>query len=1040
MKLLKHILLAAATLAPLTSAMAEDIDLFTNTPPGLGNQPNVLFIVDNTANWNQAFKDEMAALTATFQNLPLNPDGTARYRVGVLFAAETSSSDSNSDGGYVRAAIRPMDEGNKKLYATMIDSLDRLTDKGNGGASSLVMTEAYRYFTGGVPVGGTGKAKADWKGNTGSDWSPSVTDPESVAAMKAVYGLGDNALNEKAGRLYNSPVISSCARNYIIYISNGPSQDSNSVLADANRYLKEAGGVTTQIPLSPNGSQTNVSDEWARFMKQSDLDVTTYTIDVDPGKTGQGPGWTEVLQSMATVSEGTYTAVVSGDGGISISNAINKALSEIQAVNTVFASVSLPVSVNTQGTFLNQVYIGMFRPDANAFPRWSGNLKQYRLDLAAGTLRLEDADGNPGVNSLTGFISECARSFWTPGSADNYWLFKPMGECLPPTGSAADLYKNSNFPDGSVVEKGGQGFLLRSAVSRNLKTCSSPFSTCATLKSFNKANGDLTAAVLGVDATSRDSLIDWAYGLDMDDEDNDSNRSNEWRPSIHGDVVHSRPVAINLGSDASPKVVVFYGSNDGSFRAINGNRSAAIGATPAGGEFWSFMPPEFLPKLDRLRTNKQQISYPNITASDALPKDYGIDGTVSAYQGDGNAWIYASMRRGGRSLYAFNVNPKDPTDITIKWKVGCPINFSRDGSTNDAGCTTGFDGIGQTWSLPKIFRSVGYGGGTKPMLIMGGGYDICEDRDPSTCSSTKGNRVYVLDADTGALLKTFTTERAVPADVAIAQDLITELAQFGYVADTGGNLYRITMLEKSPEDWEMIKIADLGCDTTANCSAHRKFLFAPDITAVGGGFNLLIGTGDREKPLRYGGTTVTNSVANYFFNVRDVPSNPDILAKEAANCGSEVLCLNSLLPIVGSADPAAADLAKKQGWYLGLNTSEKVVTAAITIFGTVTFSTHEPSIPDVKACSNDLGTSRVYNVGFSDASPPDDSDNRFEVLPEVGLPPSPVAGLVTLDDGKTVAFCIGCSKLSPLEAREPEVPSKALPQIPKSRVYWYTEQ
>ena len=40
--------------------------------------------------------------------------------------------------------------------------------------------------------------------------------------------------------------------------------------------------------------------------------------------------------------------------------------SEIQAVNSVFASVSLPVSVNTEGTFLNQVYIGMFRPDEKA--------------------------------------------------------------------------------------------------------------------------------------------------------------------------------------------------------------------------------------------------------------------------------------------------------------------------------------------------------------------------------------------------------------------------------------------------------------------------------------------------------------------------------------------------------------------------------------------------------------------------------------------------------------------------------------------------
>ena len=36
------------------------------------------------------------------------------------------------------------------------------------------------------------------------------------------------------------------------------------------------------------------------------------------------------------------------------------------------------------------------------------------------------------------------------------------------------------------------------------------------------------------------------------------------------------------------------------------------------------------------------------------------------------------------------------------------------------------------------------------MLILGGGYDACEDSDPHTCtSSTKGNSIFVLDADTG---------------------------------------------------------------------------------------------------------------------------------------------------------------------------------------------------------------------------------------------------------------------------------------------------
>ena len=51
----------------------------------------------------------------------------------------------------------------------------------------------------------------------------------------------------------------------------------------------------------------------------------------------------------------------------------------IEAANSVFASASLPVSVNAQGTYQNQVFVGMFRPDGSRRPRWIGNLKQYQI-------------------------------------------------------------------------------------------------------------------------------------------------------------------------------------------------------------------------------------------------------------------------------------------------------------------------------------------------------------------------------------------------------------------------------------------------------------------------------------------------------------------------------------------------------------------------------------------------------------------------------------------------------------------------------------
>ena len=526
------------------SAIAEDVDLFVGATPSTTNVPNVLIILDNTANWNTAFTNEMAALSSVVAGLPAD-----KFRVGLMTFTETGGGNSGNGGGYVRAAIRLMNSANKTKYQNLVNGLDKIADQSNGGKFGASMEEAYLYFSGGVPYAGNNKDKTDYAGNT-----------SGTASSNAVYALTDNALPSKAGSPYVNPVISGCAKNYIIYISNGAAQDNNAVTTQAISALAAAGGSTTTIPISPSGSQTNVGDEWARFMKKSNLGITSYTIDIDKVTTGQGPGWTALLKSVAAVSSGKYFDVTSS--GTQIADSLSAIFSEVQAVNSVFASVSLPVSVNTQGTFLNQVYIGMFRPDPNSFPRWSGNLKQYKLGYVNNVLQLLDADNSGAISSGgTGFIAECSRSFWTPTILDSYWAFRPQGNCLT---ANSDV---SNSPDGNIVEKGAQAYQLRSTTTRSVKTCSP--ASCAALTNFN--NTTVTQSMLGAASTTeRDALINWQIGQDVDDENINGVTTAETRASVHGDVVHSRPVAINHGTDASPQVVVYYGGNDGILRAVNG--------------------------------------------------------------------------------------------------------------------------------------------------------------------------------------------------------------------------------------------------------------------------------------------------------------------------------------------------------------------------------------------------------------------------------------------------------------------------------------
>lgn len=1054
---LSKILLGGLLAALATAANAEDIDLFVSPAVASADAPNVILLIDNTGNWNTAFTNEVAALVDTFDSLPLD-----KFNVGIMMFGQPQL-------GYVHAAVRPMNATNRPLYSALVNSLDVSGDRASARTLSRTISEAYRYLK--------GDSSVDTVKVTANDYRDYPGNTDGSAETDAVHALADNALASATATSYTSPInpLSCDGRTYIIYIGNNvPSgnvtTDNNARNNAAGSELAAAGGDTTQIALTYSAHQDNYADEWARFMK-ADMGVTFYTVDVDPtplpGGHSNGMGNSALIKSMADVSGGKYFRVDSSVGGGSeISEALKSIFSEIQSVNSVFASVSLPVSVNTQGTYLNQVYVGMFRPDELSLPRWAGNLKQYRLAQVGTDLKLVDSyeptsssDAyKSAINTSTGFINECATAYWTPSTLDSYWSFKGFDQHCLSVASSAD----SNTPDGNMVEKGAQGYILRSDTSRRVLTCHTDFATCAStsaLTNFQTSNATITAASLNATTVAeREALINWARGLDEDDENGNgvgSTSPGEMRPSAHGDIVHSRPVAINYGTPAAPEVVVFYGGNDGALRAINGNRAAANGGVSAGEEYWAFIPPEFYGNIKRIRVNDGSvdgpyISYPGIAKLNSAPKPYGMDGSVTAFYEDANgdgdlkdpadkAYLYATMRRGGRAIYAFDVS--NPSSPTLKWKKGCPNNFTSAGVVSDVGCSTWFSGIGQTWSAPTNFYAAGYGSGASPVLIMGGGYDTCEDVDTgltnNSCgASPKGSVIYVMDADTGSLLNRFSTERSVVGDIIVAKDA-SDLGIYAYASDTGGNVYRITMGSAAPAAWTITKIATLGCNSGTSCNPNRKFIYAPDVVynAATGIYYLTLGSGDREKPLEtYKATT---KVDNYFFMLQDKPSDATWLTSESTNCsGASNLCLSSLLGITTAADPSATDLATKKGWYLGLDSKEQVVTSSITVFNTVTFSTHEPATSG-GACAS-LGDTKVYNINYENAASANGTSYRYEDLAGDGLPPSPVAGMVTLDDGSTVPFIIGANAGSPLEASLPPPPTEA--SRPTSRVFWNIEE
>jgi type IV pilus assembly protein PilY1 len=597
----------------------------------------------------------------------------------------------------------------------------------------------------------------------------------------------------------------------------------------------------------------------------------------------------------------------------------------------------------------------------------------------------------------------------------------------------------------------------------------------------------MTASALGV---SRDTLINWVRGEDSRGDEASPGSGITIRPSAHGDVLHSRPAVVDYGGTTG--VVVFYGSNDGVFRAINGNQGdltdatvGVIGSVPPGGELWGFIPTEFYSNLKRMYLNSPVVKLSS-TSSAILPapqaKNYFFDGGTGVFQDitNGKVYLFLSARRGGRLIYALDVS--DPTNPKFLWKR----------SNTDSG----YSELGQTWSQPKVALVKGYvdgGGNAKPVLIFGAGYDTGEDAEPPT-AATMGRGIFIVDALTGdvvwqagpggtandcvgtpCLLADMTY--AIPSDVTLLDREIADLSGFVdrlYVPDLGGNVWRVDLepaTGNTPDKWQVSKFASVGGTGTTK----RKLFFPPDVVTTKNFDAVLFSTGDREHPTL---DHQSVNIINRFYMLKDTTVSSDACPVDPVTtlrtCQATIVDNTSStaddppaglfnasfgLPSSASSEPTTPGPAYDQsgnGFYITLRnavatknadgtttygpsieTGEKAVNAPTTVGGFTFFGTNTPIPPDPSVCQPNLGTARGYRINFITG------EAQFVVFAGGGLPPSPVAGVVNVD-GVDVPFLIGGGNpdgsgspddTSSVGGQEPPIPITPV----RSRVFWYRD-
>jgi type IV pilus assembly protein PilY1 len=1062
------------------------------------------------------FAAEMCALYTVVDKL----DGAkVAVRMGLMLFTETGD-----NGAYVRFALRDMNDTNKTAFKKILTNMNRSAGGSGDGSGSNTpwarsMYEAFKYFGGytdppnatknvaGTPVsniafgntafaGGnannTGAKKRDYRNNS------TLGSAAWAGATDAAINGGLNAFDKLASDTYISPITleNQCAKNFIVFIANGnPGTGADDTTSPAK--MSPTGGVMdtihvrrrTGIPTAATEVHAQKFDEMAEFLFETDVSdlkgqqrVRTFTVAVyvpqkfttDPS-TGvitdlavstSDQAMITLMKSAADVGGGAYFPARNPQ---ELVDAINNILNDVQAVNSVFVSASLPVSVNNQGTFLNQIYMGMFRPDGTGQPRWMGNLKEYKfkLDSLSGKISLADSLNNDAVNLDSGFIKPSAVSFWTRAGNDpsktgwpnkDFWVNNPTG--TPASGS--------DTPDGDVVEKGGAAEMLRldhakDQSKRRVFTClptgCSSNGVAPNDFSSSTITGGSFETAFGATTSELALLVKWIRGQDnftCDPDDTVNCGTTKWsspekgpglpatvRPSIHGDVLHSRPVVINYfpgepncGTEKKCGPWIFYGANDGTLRATKGGQKVAIADTD-GHESWAFIAPEFYSRFKRLRDGKPELR----TASNipgTLPKDYFFDGPIGVWEepyeisADGKSttpatpkkWIFASARRGGAVIYAFDVT--DPTTPLFMWKK----------------TAADLPNLGQAWSTPWAFQLEGM---SDPVLLFGAGYDTGEDSVPPVANGDTGRGLYALNARTGDPLDggivkkgfiqtdgSHTIKDPVPADISLLvgtnPDGVVQVYR-GYVGDTGGNIWRLDIPSSKLDSWHLYKFAALG--------PNKKFFYAPDVVHAGVWDVVLAGTGDREKPL-------VKDSQDSFFAINDVNAAAGVPATTPA-----ALVTGDLVKLSGTGGISSAgtctggtcvcdptDLAKLcKGWYRDLALGEKVVNSPLTVAGTTYFSTNRPKPPEAGSCNVDLGDARAYGLTFYGGTPNKTQPDGTIGTPLTGggLPPSPVGGVVQFEDGKQVAFIIGGGdKGSSVEGGRVTIPVAST----RRKLYW----
>lgn len=837
----------------------------------------------------------------------------------------------------------------------LLNQLEGMTVRGSTPIADS-MLEGYRYFNGenvkdGLNRGPTNSSNANI--NRLSHSESIVGSPTASRSSKCQAETPDSIFCDtesySAPKVYKSPITEQCQQNVMVLFSDGSPTGSYD---DDTINAFDGGDCSNGKECAYELARVMVQEPGVGNKSTDASQITTFTVGYDSS------GFDSTyLENLATAGGGDF---YSGGNASELASAFTTIFKKINESNNSFVSPGVAVNQFNRLSHKNDLYYSLFRPLNNV--KWPGNLKKYKL---VGS-QVTDVHGAAAVNPANGFFNESAQSYWSPEV------------------------------DGKIVAKGGAAANLPSSAHRKVVV---NFSDSGSTTDVTTETNSLlvTPSLLDVDENNTDlvsALRSWVAGIDVSDIDGDGNLA-ETRYEM-GDTLHSEPAIVSYNESdinaTTADLTIFVATNQGYLHAFKMEGEDQIT------ESFAFIPKDLL--------KNAQHFYENAFSEDHV---YGLDGDVVIDQDDTNINLYLGMRRGGRNYYALDVSEANRNQPRMKFVIrGGQGDFVR---------------LGQSWSKPTVANvQIGSGSRTR-VLIFGGGYDPGQDNKTGHGADAMGNAVYMVNADTGELVwhasnsqstdtGAFTLveqmQYSIPANISVIDRDYDGLADHLYVADTGGQVFRIDLLNgESANDFAKGgRLAHLG----GSDSNNRRFYYAPDIAEVSFGndhfYALALGSGYRAHPL-------DTDVGDRFYVLKD----NGVFGVEPGtqfDDRSHSTLFNATAHQLRETDGTfKVDLVNSSGWYLDLAAGEKILSRAIIVNHRVAVTSYNPaSNQSSEACAPKEGGGRLYLMDLVSSESVVDINNDEELVAEErwadlvkgGIPPQPK--VIFPKTGKPV-ICIG---------------------------------